>query len=38
VLFPKAAGASQRIKTGPAIFIGVLSYLVYQFVFLIFNR
>ena len=38
VLFPKAIGASQRLKTGPAILVGVLSYLVYQFVFFIFNR
>ncbi len=38
VLFPKAVGASQRLKPGPAVLIGVLSYLLYQFVFLIFNR
>ena len=38
VLFPKATGAAQRIKTAPAIFVGVLAFFVYQFVFLIFNR
>ena len=37
-LFPKATGASQRLKPAPAILIGVLSYLVYQGVFFIFNR
>lgn len=38
ILFPKAIGAAQRIKRGPAILIGLLSFLVYQGVFLIFNR
>lgn len=38
ILFPKAAGASQRLKPAPAILIGVLAYLLYQFIFLIFNR
>jgi hypothetical protein len=38
VLFPKAVGASQRIRGGPAILIGVLSFIVYQGVFIIFNR
>jgi len=38
ILFPKAVGASQRLKPAPAILIGVLAYLVYQFVFVIFNR
>lgn len=37
-LFPKATGASQRLKAAPAILIGVLSVLIYQGVFLIFNR
>jgi hypothetical protein len=38
LLFPKAIGSAQRIRRGPAIFVGVLAYLVYQFVFVIFNR
>jgi hypothetical protein len=38
VLFPKAIGAAQRIRRGPGVFVGVLAYLVYQFVFVIFNR
>jgi hypothetical protein len=38
VLYPKAVGASQRLKPGPAILVGVLSFAVYQLVFLIFNR
>lgn len=38
VLFPKGTGAAQRIGRGPAILVGVLSFLVYQGVFLIFNR
>lgn len=38
VLFPKATGAAQRIRRGPAILIGILSFVVYQGVFLIFNR
>jgi hypothetical protein len=38
VLFPKAVGASQRIGRGPAIVIGVLAFVVYQVVFLVFNR
>ena len=38
ILFPKAVGASQRLKPAPAILVGVLAYLIYQFVFLIFNR
>ena len=38
ILFPKAVGAARRLRPGPAILIGVLSYLVYQGVFLIFNR
>jgi hypothetical protein len=38
VLFPKAVGAAQRMRRGPAIFIGVLVFLLYQGVFLIFNR
>jgi len=38
VLFPKGIGAAQRMRRGPAILVGVLSFLVYQGVFLIFNR
>lgn len=38
VLFPKGIGSAQRIGRGPAIFVGVLSFLVYQGVFVIFNR
>lgn len=38
VLFPKGVGAAQRLKTGPAILVGVLSFLVYQGFFFIFNR
>ena len=38
ILFPKAVGAAARLRPAPAIFIGVLSYLLYQGVFLIFNR
>lgn len=38
VLFPKGVGAAQRIRSGPAVLVGVLAYLVYQGVFVIFNR
>lgn len=38
VLFPKGIGSAQRIRRGPAILVGVLSFLVYQGVFFIFNR
>jgi hypothetical protein len=38
VLFTKGIGSAQRIRRAPAIFVGVLSFLVYQGVFLIFNR
>jgi len=38
ILFPKAIGAAQRIRRGPAVFVGVLAYVVYQGVFVIFNR
>jgi len=38
LLFSKGISASQRIRRGPAIFVGVTAFLVYQFVFLIFNR
>lgn len=38
VLFPKAVGASQKIGRGPAILVGVLAFIVYQVMFLVFNR
>jgi hypothetical protein len=38
VLYPKAVGASQRLRPAPAILIGLLAFVVYQGVFLIFNR
>lgn len=38
ILFPKAVGAAQKIKPMPAIFIGLASFFVYQFLFLVFNR
>ncbi len=38
ILFPKGVESAQRLRRGPAIFTGVLSFLVYQGVFFIFNR
>jgi hypothetical protein len=38
LLFPKAVGASQRLRPVPAIIVGVPSFLAYQVVFLVFNR
>ncbi len=38
VLFSKGTGAAQRLRRGPAIFVGITSFIVYQFVFVIFNR
>jgi hypothetical protein len=38
VLLPKAVGAAGRLRRGPAILLGVIAYLVYQGVFIIFNR
>jgi hypothetical protein len=38
VLFPIGIRAAQRIKLGPAILVGVPAYIVYQFIFVIFNR
>jgi hypothetical protein len=38
VLFSKGIGSAQRLGRGPAIFVGIMSFLVYQGVFLIFNR
>ena len=37
-LFPKGIGAAQKLRRGPAILIGILAFLVYQGVFLIYNR
>ena len=31
-------GAAQRIRRGPAIFVGILAFVTYQGAFLIFNR
>jgi hypothetical protein len=36
--FPYGIKAVQRIKSGTAIFVGAPAYLVYKFVFVIFNR
>ena len=38
LLFPKAIGSAQKIKPVPAIFVGLLSFFVYQIFFLVFNR
>ena len=38
VLFPTGIRVAQRIKLGQAILIGTLSFIVYQVVFLVFNR
>ena len=38
LLFSKGIGAAQRLRRGPAIFLGVIAFVIYQFVFLIFNR
>jgi hypothetical protein len=38
ILFPMAIRAAQRIQLGAAIFVGVFVYVVYQGVFVIFNR
>lgn len=38
VLSIKGVGAAQRLKRGPAIFIGIVAAIVYQGVFFIFNR
>lgn len=38
VLLAKGVGAAQRIKRGPAIFVGIVAFFVYQGVFFIFNR
>lgn len=38
VLFPVGIRAAQRIRRGPAVLVGVLAYVLYQGVFVIFNR
>ena len=38
IFFPKAVGAAQRIRRGPALLVGILAFVTYQGVFLIFNR
>jgi hypothetical protein len=38
ILYPKAVGASQRLKPAAAVVVGVLAFLTYQFMFLVFNR
>jgi hypothetical protein len=38
VLFPTGIRAAQRIKLRPAILVGIPAFIVYQFIFLIFNR
>lgn len=38
LLFIKGIQAAQQIRRAPAIFVGALAYLVYQGIFVIFNR
>jgi hypothetical protein len=38
VLFWKAVGAVQRIRPIPALFVGLLGFVTYQTLFLVFNR
>jgi hypothetical protein len=38
VVFAKAVGAAQKVRRGPAIFLGALGFIIYQLVFFIFNR
>ncbi len=38
VLFPKGVAAAQHLRPGPAVLVGLLAVLVYQGVFVIFNR
>jgi hypothetical protein len=38
LLFSKGIRSAQRLQRGPAIFVGITAFIVYQFVFLIFNR
>jgi len=34
----KSVGASQKIKGEPALFVGLVTAIVYQVMFLVFNR
>jgi hypothetical protein len=38
LLFSKGIGSAQRLRRGPAVFVGITAFILYQFVFLIFNR
>jgi hypothetical protein len=38
VLFSKGVGAAHGLRRRPAVFLGILAFVIYQFVFLIFNR
>jgi hypothetical protein len=38
VLLTKGVGSAQRIKRAPVVLIGIVAAIVYQGVFLIFNR
>jgi hypothetical protein len=38
LFFSKGIGAAHKLRPGPAAFLGVVAFLVYQFVFVIFNR
>ena len=38
VYFSKGIKAAQRIRRGPAIFVGTTAFIVYQFIFFVFNR
>ena len=38
ILFPVAAAASQRLRPLPALLVGLLGFVIYQVMFLVFNR
>lgn len=38
VVFPKAVGAAQRVRALPALLLGVLGFVTYQLIFMLFNR
>jgi hypothetical protein len=38
VVFSKGAGAAQRLRVGPAILLGTVSFAVFQAFFVLFNR
>jgi len=38
LLYPKAVAASQRLRPAPAILVGLLAFIAYQGMFLVFNR